>query len=112
MVNSYLITGGNGFIGLRLIKYILQKKKFYHIRIIDNLSSSKLDQIKHLPDFFIVKNLNKINIKKKGVFFLKKNILQTNFLDQFSKNIDCIVHLAANTGIEKSINNPKYDLEK
>lgn len=112
MVKTFLITGGNGFIGINLIKYIIKKNKFYHIRIIDNLSSSKFKEIKKLPHFFYINDINKINIKKKGIFFLKKSILQQKYLDQISKKIDCVIHLAANTGIEKSINNPRYDLSQ
>ncbi len=52
MVRKILITGGNGFIGLKLINYIIKKNKNYHIRIIDNLSTSKIDEIKKLNFFF------------------------------------------------------------
>ena len=55
---NILITGGAGFIGFSLAKYLSEKN--YRVHLIDNLSRGKFDE-----DF---KNL----LKKKMYFFIKK----------------------------------------
>ena len=86
-----LITGGAGYVGSHLTKYLL--KKNYKIDIIDDLSNSKLAVIQYLK-----KNKNfgifyKINIgnKKKLPNILKKN------------KYDVLIHLAAKIDARESL---------
>ncbi len=81
--SNILITGGSGFIGIHLIKY-LQKHGHKDITVID-LISPKVKGIK-----FIKSDFNKLNIKAKAL-----------------KNIDYVFHFAAIVGVDKSRLSPK-----
>lgn len=65
-----LLTGGAGFVGSHLTEYILNKKNFLDLYIIDNLSTGSFEKIKEFKkkiNFFKsdLKNINKINLNKK-----------------------------------------------
>jgi dTDP-glucose 4,6-dehydratase len=92
--NSILITGGSGFIGTNIVDYLL--KKNYEIINIDKISYSSV------PKRFL-------NLKQKKYFFYKTNINNKHFLKKIfkkHKNINCIVNLASNTHVDRSIDDP------
>jgi len=95
---NYLITGCAGFIGYSLAKKLLQKKNnIYGVDIINSYYSKKLkfDRLKEL------KNFN--NFK-----FFKQNCSQESFKKFFlKKNIDIIIHLAAEVGVRNSFYYPE-----
>ncbi len=87
-----LVTGCAGFIGSHMCDYLL--KKNFTVYGIDNLSSGKFKNIKHIKS----KNFkfSKLDIKN-SKFFLKR------------KKIDYIFHFAGNGELIPSIDNPiKY----
>ena len=88
---NVLITGGAGFIGLSIAKYLSERNNKIHI--FDNLSRGKLDK-----DF-------KILLKKKNVFFYKINL--NSKIKIKLKNISHIFHLAGSVGV-KNINKDAY----
>ena len=88
-MKSYLITGGAGFIGSHIAE-ILQNKK-NDIRIIDNLSTGKLENINHI---------------KKNITFIKGDIRDFNKLVEASKNCHAIFHQAAVVSVQQTINEP------
>ncbi len=108
MKETILITGGAGFVGLNLIDYILSEGK-YKIVVLDNLSSGNI-------------NLLKAIIKKRGknfseklsddteLVFIKADIRDKN-LDNIFEKTDFVIHLAAQTGVIPSIENPFSDAE-
>ena len=77
MKKKILITGGCGFIGTNLTKYLLSKKK-YEIISVDNLNTGKKENIKKIVDLDQRKNYKfiehdiryKINIKADYIFNL------------------------------------------
>ena len=87
---NILITGGAGFIG----SHILQRfsKENCQITVLDNLHSG-----------------NKANIPE-GVNFIEMDICDEKIIDVFEKNkFEAVVHLAAQTMVNASIDDPIYD---
>ena len=96
-----LITGGCGFIGVNLVKYLL-KRENYKIIVLDNFSIGKGEYLEEAIYDLPNKNLVKL---------VKGDIRDKNLCDEITKNIDVIVHLAAQAGVIPSIKNPFYDCE-
>ena len=95
---KYLITGGAGFIGIKLVEKLLKNKK-NKIFIIDNLSK-KTDN----------ENLLKI-LKNKNVKLIQKDLgLISNYLKIY--DFDYIYHFAAILGVKKVIDNPFITLKE
>ncbi|MGV9206307.1 MAG: NAD-dependent epimerase/dehydratase family protein [Promethearchaeia archaeon] len=97
-MKSVLITGGCGFIGSNLVEYFLEHTD-WSIRILDNLSSGNLDDIKGLDGY------------KKRVRFVKGDIRVNNDVDKALKNVNYLVNLAAQTSVIESVQNPIFDEE-
>jgi UDP-glucose 4-epimerase len=84
-----LITGGAGFIGSNLARFLTMKD--HKVRVIDNLSTGKME------------NLNEI-IEK--IDFFEVDITEEKSLERTFKDIDYVIHLAAVTSVQKSLEEP------
>ena len=102
--NSYLVTGGVGFIGSALCERLSKKGDVY---IIDNLSP-KIHGNEPQNSF----GYKKIMARDK-CFFIRGDITDINTWKQLPDiNFDAIIHLAAETGTGESMyNNTKYCME-
>ena len=87
-----LVTGGAGFIGFHLCKKLSNLTS--KLTIYDNLSSGKVENVKHLPNVHFV---------KADVLNLKKLLSQ--------EEADIIYHLAAQVVVPYSMENPIDDFE-
>jgi UDP-glucose 4-epimerase len=87
-----LVTGGAGFIGSHLCKKLSSISS--KLTIYDNLSSGKVENVKHLPK----------------VHFVKADILDFKKLQSQVKT-DLIYHLAAQVVVPYSMENPIEDFE-
>ena len=85
-----LVTGGAGFIGKHLVKYLL--KKNHSVTIFDNFSNS-------------TKNSTSILIKL-GVKIIEGDIKKINEIQNASMNQNIVIHLAAKISVSESIKNP------
>lgn len=83
-----LITGGVGVIGSSLVQ-ILNKSGCKNITILDNLSSSSISNIERY--------LDNSNVK-----FIKEDIQNSNGVNSVMKDIDLVIHLAANADVRYS----------
>jgi len=114
MVRNWLITGGCGFIGRNLILNLIRSDEFY-IRIIDNLSQGTRQDLAQVckfnePDASDLNCLGDLNCLLAGrVDLIVGDILDAELAIQASANIDVIVHLAANTGVFPSVEDPRSD---
>jgi UDP-glucose 4-epimerase len=103
----WLITGGCGFIGLSLVNHILRQNHEAHIRILDNLSVGTREDLLQVTSL-IEKELG---VKPTGIELVKGDITNYNICHECCNGIDAIVHLAANTGVAPSVENPRHDME-
>lgn len=111
MVKNWLITGGCGFIGTSLIAKILKERPDAHIRVLDNLSVGTQKDLAEVCEFKELVSDEVIGVSDAGVFLIIGDILDEHTCLSVSKGVDCIVHLAANTGVGPSVENPRADME-
>lgn len=91
-----LITGGAGFIGSHLSEALLEQGHF--VTVIDNLSTGRLDNIKHLQ-------------AHPNYQFVRETITNALVLDRLASKADTIVHLAAAVGVKLIVENPVHTIE-
>lgn len=89
-----LVTGGAGFIGSNVCNELL--KKGVNITVFDNLSSG---------------NINNLELENKSLSFVKGDIRNPETLEKAAKNCKIFFHLAAQTSVPFSMENPKEDCE-
>jgi len=106
-VMSYLITGGCGFLGTNLIARLVEQGRC-KIRVVDNLLVGTRDDLGAVCDFVEtdrpVPNSNKVEL-------WVGDIRDADFALKAALGMECIVHLAANTGVIPSIEDPRADCE-
>jgi UDP-glucose 4-epimerase len=135
---NWLITGGCGFIGLNLVKNLIKEGEHY-IRIVDNLSVGSREDLSQICNFneFDLKTSrpspsacitghpqpfsNSSNETKSSalpaglsimpgkVDLIVNDILDAEIATKIAEGIDIIVHLAASTGVDPSVEDPKSD---
>jgi UDP-glucose 4-epimerase len=105
---NWLITGGCGFLGTALIKKI-QEMGCHNIRIVDNFKVGTPDDLKKVAAF---KEIFPTAIVGSpiGVELIHGDILNSDLANNVGQGCDIIVHLAANTGVEPSIIDPRMDM--
>lgn len=90
--HSFLITGGAGFIGSNIVEYLVQYGAG-KIKILDNLSTGSLDNIREF-----------INLS--NVEFIEGDIRSYKTCIEAMKDIDFVSHQAALGSVPRSINDP------
>ena len=112
---SWLITGGCGFIGTNLIEFLLKKTPPRNIRVLDNLTGGKKEDLGEVCNF--VELDPKIPMTDSSTYapsvvqLVIGNILDFETCLNACKGVEVIVHLAANTGVAPSVENPRTDME-
>jgi len=97
MKSKIIVTGGAGFIGSHLVDKLLEGGN--EVTVIDNLSSGKIEFIKHHdqdPNFKLV----------------KLDMLELEKLKHAIKGADMVYHLAANPDVRLGAENTRVHLEQ
>lgn len=112
-LTSYLITGGCGFIGTSLIAHLIKAIPDVKIRVLDNLSVGTRDDLAEVCDFTEIDITVPLalNARSSSVELVSGDIRDAETCFQCCKGIDIVVHLAANTGVAPSVENPRQDME-
>lgn len=108
----YLITGGCGFIGTSLIAHLLKQNPKIKIRVLDNLSVGTKEDLAEVCNF-VERDASSASSKAESssVDLVIGDIRDYAICLECCKGIDIIVHLAANTGVGPSVENPRADME-
>ena len=92
---NFLVTGGMGFIGSNFIRHLL------------NYPETTVINIDNLSDGSCIENLADLEDNERYTF-IKKCIKSENFEEIFKKfDIDCLVHFAAESHVDRSIESPE-----
>lgn len=99
-----LITGGAGFIGSHVAEYYA--KKGDDVVCYDNLSRAELlkKEINRMYNWNYLKNFSKVEL-------IKGDIRDFEKLKGVAKDVDAIIHTAAQTAVTTSLDDPKTDFE-
>ena len=109
---NWLITGGCGFIGTALIRS-LKDEGGHGIRVVDNLTVGDRDDLATASDFVEKSPEDPGPVSPDGpVELVVGDILDEDLALRASRGADAIVHLAANTGVLPSIEDPRGDCSK
>lgn len=100
-MNCYLVTGGAGFIGANFVKYILKTKPSVRLIVLDALTYAG--------------NLGTIasDIDNEKCVFVKGDICDKELVEKLFQEypIDCVVNFAAESHVDRSIENPQLFLQ-
>ena len=105
-----LITGGCGFLGTSLIASLLKDQPDIHIRVLDSLITGTLDDLGEVCAFSVTPPGQTVP-NQPGVFFIQGDIRDADLMLSCTNGVGTIVHLAANTGVGPSVENPRLDME-
>lgn len=100
-MKNLLITGGAGFIGANFIHYLLKQHQGVNLVVLDALTYAGNKQ-----------NLAQ-EITRQTITFVHGNICDQTLIESLlaQHNIDCIVHFAAESHVDRSITGPDIFIE-
>ena len=105
---NWLITGGCGFIGTSLISSLLSEGS-HNVRVVDNLcvgSRKDLARVSAFQELICTQRLS----APKGVELVVGDVLDDELARSVVVGCDVVVHLAANTGVGPSVEDPRQDM--
>jgi len=98
-VSNILVTGGCGFIGVNLILRLLKDDEGHRVRVIDNLSVGKREDLASIGKFEEITRDEVGNVLTNRLELVVGDIRDEDLANRVCKGIDAVVHLAANTGV-------------
>ena len=85
---TYLVTGGAGFIGSHLAEELVKRGE--HVRVVDNLSTGKRQNLAHLP----------------SVDFVEGDLVDLEVARRAVTGVDYVLHQAAIPSVPRSVQDP------
>ena len=97
VMKRLLITGGAGFIGANFVHLTLREHPEYQLSVVDFLGYAG--------------NLDNLGSVKDQIEFIKGNITDRDLVDRLVRDHDIVVHFAAESHNDNSLNDPRPFLE-
>lgn len=92
-IHQVLVTGGCGFIGANLVRYLRQETA-WRVRVVDDLRTGRLEYVpEELAEVWV------------------GDVADPAVLEPALEGVDAVVHLAARTGVVPSVEDPAADFE-
>lgn len=110
-MKKWLVTGGCGFVGLSLIQRLLADEPGVAIRVVDNLTGGTRADLERIAPVRVIDSSDVPPMAEPGVELIVADIRDSEAAMKAACGADVIVHLAANTGVQPSIQNPVLDME-
>jgi UDP-glucose 4-epimerase len=92
-INHVLVTGGCGFIGANLVRFLTERTG-WRLRVVDDLRAGRAE---HVPE-----DLADVRIGDVG---------DDGVLEPALEGVDAVVHLASQTGVGPSVEDPRADFQ-
>ena len=105
-MSNWLVTGGCGFIGRSLISELLREGG-HQIHVLDNLTVGGVDDLVRLGP---VEHAERANWEH-SLALTVGDICDPEVVARCVPNADVVIHLAANTGVAPSVENPLADCQ-
>ena len=111
---NVLVTGGCGFVGRKVVERLLAQSPQSRIRVLDNESTCTRQDLAVVCGFDTVSGPGDCTANWGGgkdfaVTFLGADICDADAVRHASRGADMIIHLAANTGVAPSVDDPRGD---
>ena len=107
----WLITGGCGFIGRSLISKLVEYEvPLGHIRVLDNLKVGTESDLRNVVNGAVADNRD-WSAEGKELCLIRGDIRQRSDVLRAVTGCDVVVHLAACTGVQPSVEDPHSDAE-
>jgi UDP-glucose 4-epimerase len=105
----WLITGGCGFIGRSLVQDLLAEGG-HSIRVLDNLTVGTREDLAAVCEFreTAADSVDAVS-SDEDVELVAGDIMDADLALRVARGADVVVHLAANTGVGPSVENPRAD---
>lgn len=107
---NWLITGGCGFIGRAVISALVAEGG-HRIRVLDNLSAGRVEDLERIRPVERTTPGDLGGDWPAALVFVEGDVREPDVVERVAKGAHIIVHLAANTGVFPSVQNPRFDCE-
>lgn len=97
-MKNILVTGGAGFIGSNFVHYIYKERPDWHITVLDALT-------------YAGNRKNIEGLDESRVEFVHGNICDEKLVDELTQKVDAVVHFAAESHNDNSLNDPRPFLD-
>lgn len=96
---TVLVTGGCGFIGLNLMPFLARRYEL--VRVLDDLSAGNAEVLKR--EWAAFQDQAELD-------FVRGDVRDRPLVEESVRGVEAVVHLAAQSGVISSVENPDHDL--